>query len=60
MKLSLILALIAIVAFIVNIYLIAMDKVKPTKSSMLLYNFIILIYLIGSALRFSLELIMLS
>jgi hypothetical protein len=60
MKLSLIMALIAIAMFIVNIYLIAMDKVKPTKSSMLLYNFIILIYLIGSALRLSLEFIMRS
>lgn len=51
MKLSLIIALIAIIMIIGNLYLIAMDKIKPTKSSMLFTNFIILLYLIGTALR---------
>lgn len=52
MKLSLFIALLAIIFTVGNLYFIAMDKVKPTKSSMLFNNFIILIYLIGSALKF--------
>jgi hypothetical protein len=59
MKLSLILVLITIIMIIVNLYLIAMDKVKPTKSAMLVNNFLILLYLTGSALILFLKVFML-
>jgi hypothetical protein len=52
MKPSAIIALLAIIMTIGNLYFIAMDKIKPTKSWMLFNNFIILIYQIGSALKF--------
>ncbi|ERI92740.1 hypothetical protein HMPREF1982_02147 [Clostridiales bacterium oral taxon 876 str. F0540] len=47
-----IVAILGVILMIINLYLIAMDKVKPSKSSMLINNFIILLYLIGSALEF--------
>jgi len=52
MKPSLIIALLAIIMTIGNLYFIAMDKVKPTKPAMLFNNFIILIFLIGSVFTF--------
>lgn len=52
MKPFAIIAILAVILTIINLYGIAMDKVKPSKSSMLINNFIILLYLIGSALEF--------
>jgi hypothetical protein len=57
MKLSLILTLITIIMVIINLYLIAMDKVKPTKSAMLFNNFLILLYLTSSALMLFLKIL---
>jgi uncharacterized membrane protein YozB (DUF420 family) len=51
MNLSAIIDLLAVILTIINLYLIAMDKVKPSKSAMLFNNFIILIYLIANVLK---------
>jgi hypothetical protein len=45
MKPSAIITVLAVMLTIINLYLIAMDKVKPSKSATLFNNFIILIYI---------------